>query len=98
MVKYGLLAKLEAKPGKEQEVATLLGGAMPLAEQEQQTRSWYAFRTGPASFGIFDTFDDEGGREAHLQGEIAKALMNNADRLLASPPQIDRIDLLGAKH
>ena len=98
MVKYGLLAKLEAKPGKEQEVATLLGGALPLAQQEPQTRTWYAFRTGPASFGIFDTFDDEDGRQAHLQGEIAKALMNNADRLLASPPQIDRIDLLASKH
>ena len=98
MVKYGLLAKLEAKPGKAQDVAALLAGALPLAQGEHETRTWYAFRSGPNSFGIFDTFDDEGGREAHLQGEIAKALMNNADRLLASPPQIDRIDLLGAKH
>jgi quinol monooxygenase YgiN len=98
MVKYGLLAKIEAKPGKEREVAALLAGALPLAQQEHETRTWYAFQTGPTSFGIFDTFDDESGRQAHLQGEIAKALMNNADRLLASPPTIDKIDLMAAKQ
>ncbi|KGQ18279.1 putative integron gene cassette protein [Lysobacter dokdonensis DS-58] len=98
MLKYGLLARLEAKPGMEREVATLLAGALPLAQSEFETRTWYAFRSGPTSFGIFDTFEDEHGREAHLQGQIAKALMDNADRLLARPPTIDKIDLMAAKN
>jgi quinol monooxygenase YgiN len=98
MVKYGLLATLEAKPGKEAELAALLTGALPMAQRESETRTWYAFRKGPATFGIFDTFDDEQGRQAHLEGQIAKALMDNADRLLASPPTIDRIDLVAAKQ
>jgi quinol monooxygenase YgiN len=97
MVKYGLLATLEAKPGKEAEVAALLSGALPLAQAEQDTRNWYAFRSGPTTFGIYDTFDDERGREAHLRGQIAQALMDNADRLLARPPRIDKVDLLAAK-
>jgi quinol monooxygenase YgiN len=97
MVKYGLLATLEAKPGKEAEVASLLSGALPLAQAEQDTRTWYAFRSGPTTFGIYDTFDDEGGRDAHLRGQIAQALMDNADRLLARPPRIDKVDLLAAK-
>jgi quinol monooxygenase YgiN len=98
MLKYGLLAKLEAKPGMEREVATLLAGALPIAQGEHETRTWYAFRSGPTSFGIFDTFEDEHGREVHLQGQIAKALMDNADRLLARPPTIDKIDLMAAKN
>ena len=98
MLKYGLLAKLEAKPGMEREVATLLAGALPIAQGEHETRTWCAFRSGPTSFGIFDTFEDEHGREAHLQGQIAKALMDNADRLLAKPPTIDKIDLMAAKN
>jgi quinol monooxygenase YgiN len=97
MVRYGLLARLEAKPGKEAEVEALLAGALPLAQAEAATRNWYAFRLGPSTFGIFDTFDDEAGRQAHLEGEIAKALMANADRLLATAPQIDRIDVLATK-
>lgn len=98
MVKYGLLARLEAKPGMEREVASLLAGALPLAQGEHETRTWYAFRSGPTTFGIFDTFDDEHGREAHLEGRIAKALMDNADRLLAAPPKIDKVDLMAAKQ
>ncbi|MFS8064644.1 MAG: putative quinol monooxygenase [Luteimonas sp.] len=97
MPKYGLLARLEAKPGNEAEVAALLAGALPLAQGEAGTRTWYAFQLGTSTFGIFDTFDDEAGRQAHLDGEIAKALMANADRLLAVPPQIDKIDLLASK-
>ena len=97
MPKYGLLARLEAKPGKESEVAALLAGALSLAQSEAATRTWYAFQLGDSTFGIFDTFDDEAGRRAHLDGEIAKALMANADRLLAAPPQIDMIDVLASK-
>ncbi len=97
MLKYGLLARLEAKPGKEAEVEALLAGALPLARDEMATKTWYAFKIGPSTFGIFDTFEDEAGRAAHLEGEIAKALMANADRLLASPPQIEPVDVLAAK-
>lgn len=97
MVKYGLLAHLEAKPGQEAELEAMLGGALPLALAEAKTRTWYAFKLGPTSFGIFDSFDDEAGRQAHLEGEIAKALMDNADRLLAKPPRIDKVEVLAAK-
>lgn len=97
MVKYGLLARLEAKPGQEAELEAMLGGALPLAQAEAQTRTWYAFKLGPTTFGIFDSFDDEAGRQAHLDGEIAKALMDNADRLLASPPKIETVEMLAAK-
>lgn len=97
MAKLGLLARIEARTGKEDEVEAMLRGALPLARAEAGTRTWYAFRLGPSSFGIFDTFDDEAGREAHLDGEIAKALMGKADELLAKPPQIDKVDVLAVK-
>ena len=97
MAKLGLLAHVEAKTGKEDEVQAMLVGALPLARDEAGTRTWYAFKLGPSSFGVFDTFDDEAGREAHLNGEIAKALMGKADELLAKPPQIDKVDVLAAK-
>jgi len=97
MVRYGLLARLEAKPGKEAELEALLAGALPLAQAEPATHTWYAFQLGPSTFGIFDTFEGEAGRQAHLEGGIAKALMANADRLLATAPQIDRIDVLASK-
>lgn len=97
MAKLGLLARIEARTGKEDEVEAMLRGALPLARAEAGTRSWYAFRLGPSSFGIFDTFDDEAGREAHLGGEIARALMGKADELLARPPQIDKVDVLAVK-
>ncbi len=97
MAKYGLLAQLEAKPGMESELEALLAGALPLAQAEAATRTWYAFRLSPSKFGIFDSFDDEAGRQAHLDGDIAKALMANADRLLAKPPQIDKVNLLASK-
>ncbi len=97
MAKLGLLAHVEAKTGKEDEVQAMLVGALPLARAEVGTRTWYAFKLGPSSFGIFDTFDDEAGREAHLNGEIAKALMGQADELLAKPPQSDKVDVLAAK-
>ena len=97
MIRVGLLARLQAKPGKEAEVEALLAGALPLANSEARTPVWFALRLGPSEFGIFDAFEDETGRKAHLDGPIAAALMANADRLLARPPQIDRVDVLAAK-
>ncbi len=97
MVTVGVLARLEAKPGKEQEVASFLAGALPLAEQEEATSAWFAIRLGPSTFGIFDVFPDEGGRQAHLDGPIAAALMQNADELLSQAPTIERVDVLASK-
>jgi quinol monooxygenase YgiN len=97
MAKLALLAWLEAKPGKEEEVAEFLKSALPLAQGEPATVSWFAWRTGESVFGIFDTFEAEEGRDAHLNGPIAKALMENADRLLAKPPIIEKLDILAAK-
>jgi quinol monooxygenase YgiN len=97
MVRVGLLARLVAKPGKEDEVAAFLAGALPLANDEQKTVVWFAIRLGPAEFGIFDAFADDSGRQAHLSGPIAKALMARAGELLAEPPRIDPVDILAAK-
>ncbi len=98
MVKYALLARVEAKPGKEEAVEQFLKSALPLAEEEKDTISWYALKIGPSTFGIFDTFNDEEGREAHLKGKIAAALMQHADELLASPPVIEKVELLAVKE
>lgn len=97
MEKLGLMARLEAKPGKEQEVAAFIKSALPLAEQEKETISWYAIQIGPSTFGIFDTFENEDGRKAHLGGEIAKALMAKAPELLAKDPVIEQVELLAVK-
>ncbi|MFA6084699.1 putative quinol monooxygenase [Mucilaginibacter sp.] len=97
MVKFALLARLEAKSGKEQEVENFIKGALPLAQQETETVSWFALRIGPSTFGIFDTFETEDGRKAHLGGEIAKALMAQAPELLASDPVIEQVDILASK-
>jgi quinol monooxygenase YgiN len=97
MSNLAIWVELEAKPGKEQEVATFLKSAQSLAEREQGTITWYAMRLGGPKFGIFDTFADEKGREAHLNGEVAKQLMTKGKELLARDPQIHKIDLLGAK-
>ncbi len=97
MSNKAILALIEAKPGKEADVAQLLKSAEALARQEDQTRTWYAFQAGPRSFGIFDTFADEAGRQAHLAGAIAKALMGKADELLASPPDLRMLDLVAQK-
>ncbi|MEJ7822047.1 MAG: antibiotic biosynthesis monooxygenase [Chitinophagaceae bacterium] len=98
MVKYALLARVEAKPGKEEAVEQFLKSALPLAEEEKDTISWYALKIGPSTFGIFDTFNDEEGREAHLKGKIAAALMQHADELLATPPVIEKVELLAVKE
>ena len=97
MVKYAILARVEAKPGKEDAVEQFLKSALPLAEDEKDTISWYALKIGPSTFGIFDTFNDEAGREAHLNGKIAAALMQHADELLAKPPVIEKVELLAVK-
>src|SRR3984893_18102246 len=75
MTKYSLYVRLEAKPGKEQEVADFLVSALPLVNQEPETTAWFALRMSPNVFGIFDAFASEQGRDAHLNGEVAKALM-----------------------
>ena len=92
-----ILALLEAKPGKEQELEAFLKSAQPLAEAEPATTTWYAVRLGPGRFGIFDTFKDDAGRQAHLSGEIAKALFAHADELLAKAPQIEMLEILASK-
>lgn len=97
MVKFALLAQLNAKPGKEKEVEQFLKDGLSVAQSEPQTRTWYAIRFNENTFGIFDTFPDETGREAHLNGELAKALMAKADELLSEPPEIKKIDILAAK-
>ena len=97
MEKVALLAWLEAKPGKEEELAEFLKNALPLAQSETGTVRWYAWQIDQSVFGIFDTFEGEEGRDAHLNGEIAKALMTNADRLLAKPPIIEKLNILASK-
>ena len=97
MVKVALLAHLVAKPGKEEEVAAFLSGALPLAEAEPLTTVWFALRLSKNEFGVFDAFDGEAGRKAHLSGPIAAALMAKAEELFAEPPSIRPVDLLAAK-
>jgi quinol monooxygenase YgiN len=97
MSKLAIWAQFEAKPGKEKELEEFLKSAQPLAEREPQTITWYAMKMGPGKFGIFDTFADENGRNAHLNGEIAKALFAKADELLAKPPEIAKPEVLASK-
>jgi len=97
MVKTALWVRLEAKPGKEKEVEAFLSGGLALVEQEPATTAWFAVQSSATTFGIFDTFPDEAGRDAHLSGKLAEALMAQAGELFASPPQIMKIDVLAAK-
>jgi quinol monooxygenase YgiN len=97
MVKVALLVRLEAKPGKEAAVEKFLAGALPLANQEATTPVWFALRLGPTTFAIFDAFADDAGRQTHLSGPIASALMANAAELLARAPQIEQVDVLAVK-
>jgi quinol monooxygenase YgiN len=97
MLTLGLFARLEAKPGKEDELAAFLKQGLRLANQETTTPLWFALRLAPATFAIFDSFADEAGRQNHLNGPIAKALMAQAPDLLAHPPVIERLEELGAK-
>lgn len=97
MVNVGLLVTLKARPGKEADVEAFLKQGLVLAGDEPKTVVWFAIRLAPDTFGVFDAFADESGRAAHLAGPIAQALMANAEVLLAEPPKIERIDVLGAK-
>jgi len=97
MGKLAIWAQLESKPGKEQEVEEFLKSAQPLAQREAGTISWYAIKMGPGKYGIFDTFADENGRNAHLNGEIAKALFTKAKDLLSKPPEIAKPEILASK-
>ncbi len=97
MVKVALFVRLEAKPGKEAELERFLLKGLELAEKEPATPVWFAVRFNPSTFAIFDAFADEEGRKAHLEGEIARALMARASELLAQPPAIERADVLASK-
>ena len=97
MDKLAILALLDAKAGKEREVEEFLKTALPLAQQETGTTTWYAVKLGPGRFGIFDTFKSDEGRNAHLTGAIAKALFARADELLAKPPQIEMLEIMAVK-
>ncbi len=97
MPKVALFVRLEAKPGKEEEVANFLRSGLPLVEQEPKTVVWFGIRLGPSTFGIFDAFPDEDGRQAHLSGKVAAALMANAAELLSQAPKIEKADVLAVK-
>ncbi|AKF85081.1 hypothetical protein MFUL124B02_08920 [Myxococcus fulvus 124B02] len=96
-VHVGLLVRLEAKAGKEADVQKFLEGGLPLVQAEPATAQWFAIRLGPSTFGIFDTFADDAGRQAHLAGKVAAALMAQAPELLARPPSIEKVDVLAVK-
>ena len=97
MPSLGLFVRLEAKPGKEEDVVAFLKQGLELANKEPSTLLWFALRLGPSTFGVFDAFPDEAGRQTHLNGPIAKALMANAPDLLTAPPSIEPLEILGAK-
>ena len=97
MVKLALFVRLEAKPGKEADLESFLRGGLPIVEDEPATIAWFGIRLGPTTFGIFDAFPDEAGRQAHLSGQVAAALMAKAPELLAKPPLIEKVDVLAAK-
>ena len=97
MVTVALYVKLEAKAGKEKDVEAFLKGGLAIVQDEPATTAWFAIRMGPSTFGIFDAFPDEAGRQAHLTGRVAAALMAKAGDLLAQPPTIEKVNILAAK-
>ena len=97
MVSVALLVRLEAKPGKEAEVESFLRSGLAIVQAEPATTAWFAIRLGPSTFGIFDAFPNEAGRQAHLSGRVAAALMAKASELLSKPPAIEKVDVLAAK-
>jgi quinol monooxygenase YgiN len=96
-VKVALLVRLEAKPGKEADVESFLRGGLSIVQQEPATTTWFAIRLGPSTFGIFDAFPDEAGRQAHLSGKVAAALKQKAAELFSQPPTIEKVEVLAAK-
>src|SRR5882757_2869481 len=94
MVNYALLVRLEAKPGKEKEVADFLKSAIPLVAEDPGTIHWFALQLGPSTVGTFDTFEQDDARKAHLTGKIAQALIAYAAALRAKDPVIEQVDLL----
>jgi quinol monooxygenase YgiN len=96
-VTKGLWVPLEAKPGREEDVASFLESATPLVEEEPGTTAWFAVRLGNSQFAIFDVFPDDAGRQAHLSGRVAEALMAQADELFARPPDIQQADVIASK-
>ncbi len=97
MVTVGLYVHLEAKPGKEAEVERFIKSGLQIVMDEPATCAWFGIRLGPSTFGIFDAFPDEQGRQAHLSGKVAAALMAKAPELLAKPPVIEKVEVLAAK-
>jgi quinol monooxygenase YgiN len=98
MVKCGLFVRLRAKPGKEKAVADFLATGLELTNQEATTPIWFALQLSPTTFGVFDAFTSDEDRQAHLAGNMAKALMSRVDELLASPPSVEAVDILGVKN
>ncbi len=97
MTQLALYVQLEAKPGKENEVAAFLAGAQRMVEAEPETTAWFAMKMGPRTFGIFDAFANEHGREAHLHGKVAEQLMAKAPQLFENRPQIQRLEIIADK-
>jgi hypothetical protein len=97
MVRKALYVRLDAKPGFESKVEEFLTSALPLVEAEEATKAWFAIKMGPMTYGIFDAFPDDAGRDAHLAGKVADALRMRAEELFRSPPQIEKIDVIAAK-
>jgi len=97
MVKVGLLVRLEAKEGQQDEVASFLESGQALVEDEPETTAWFAIKLGPRTFGIFDAFPDDNGRDAHLNGKVAEALMGRAEELFSQSPSIEKVDVIASK-
>lgn len=97
MVKVALYVRLEAKPGKEDDVAKFLNSGLALVQEEPATTAWFAIKMGPRTFGIFDAFPDEAGRQAHLAGRVAASLMAKASELFSQAPTIEQVDVLASK-
>jgi quinol monooxygenase YgiN len=97
MTNVGLFVRLEAKEGMEDEVASFLEGGRAIVDEEPETVAWFAIRLGPSTFGIFDAFPDDSGRDAHLNGRVAEALMGRADELFSQPPAIEKVDVIAEK-
>jgi quinol monooxygenase YgiN len=97
MATKAIWVMLKAKPGKESDVEAFLKQGAAMSNDEPQTVTWYGVQMGPGVYGVFDTFDDESGRDAHMNGEIAKALTANAVELFSNELRIEKMDILAEK-